>query len=69
MLDPYLVHPDRRIVALDSGVGRDLSRNSGELGCEIKSCLDFRLSNIAQQNLKTRVNMRVRRANPTFQST
>jgi hypothetical protein len=40
---------------------RDLSHSSGELGCEINSSLDFRLSNIAQQNVETRINMGIGR--------
>jgi hypothetical protein len=49
----------RRIAALDSGFGRHLSRSSIEFGGEM---LGFGLSNIAQQNIRTRTNMRVRRA-------
>jgi hypothetical protein len=41
---------------------RNLSRNSGEPGCEMTSCRDFGLSNIAQQNIKIRINIRVRGA-------
>jgi hypothetical protein len=56
---PFPVHPKRRIAALDSGFSRDLSCSSGEFGGEM---LVFGLSNIAQQNIQMRINMRVRRA-------
>jgi hypothetical protein len=48
------VHPKRRIAALDSGFSRGLSCSSGEFGGEM---LVFGLSNIAQQNIRTRLNM------------
>jgi hypothetical protein len=57
-VDPFPVHPERRIAALDSGFSRNLSRSSGEFGGEM---LDFGLSNIAQQSIQIRINMRVRR--------
>jgi hypothetical protein len=49
------VHPERRIAALDSGFSRYLSRSSGEFGGEM---LDFGLSNIAQQSIQIRINVR-----------
>jgi hypothetical protein len=58
LVDPFPVHPERRIAALDSGFSRNLSRSSGEFGGEM---LDFGLSNIAQQSIQIRINMRVRR--------
>jgi hypothetical protein len=38
LVDPFPVHPERRIAALDSGFSRNLSRSSGEFGGEM---LDF----------------------------
>jgi hypothetical protein len=58
LVDPFPVHPKRRIAALDSGFSRGLSCSSGEFGGEM---LVFGLSNIAQQNIRMRINMRVRR--------
>jgi hypothetical protein len=49
------VHPERRIAALDPGFSRNLSRSSGEFGGEIP---DFGLSNIAQQSIQIRINVR-----------
>jgi hypothetical protein len=57
-VDPFPVHPERRIAALDSGFSRNLPRSSGEFGDEMP---DFGLSNIAQQSIQIRINMRVRR--------
>jgi hypothetical protein len=55
VFDPFLVNPVRRIAALDSGFSLDLSCSSGEFGCER---LDPGLSDIAQQNFETWINIR-----------
>jgi hypothetical protein len=59
LVDPFPVHPKRRIAALDSGFSRGLSCSSAEFGGEM---LVFGLSNIAQKKIQIRINMRVRRA-------
>jgi hypothetical protein len=59
MLSPRLAYPKHRLSTLDPGVSCDLS---AELGCEIKEYVDLKLSNIAQQNRKRHINVRVARA-------
>jgi hypothetical protein len=54
LFDPFPVNPVRGIAALDSGFGHDLSCSSGEFGCER---VDPGLSNIAQQNVETWINI------------
>jgi hypothetical protein len=59
VLSPRLAYPERRLSLLDPGVSCDLS---AELDCEFKEYVDLKLSNIAQQNRKRRINVGVARA-------